>query len=79
MSREINANHVCHDNAYGYFCAYSAHCLRRGLYLGRCPRLYTATLTARAACGAIPSHPEVAATIPAMAAKNDRWAFSNGR
>ena len=27
MSREINVNHVCHDNAYGYFCAYSAHCV----------------------------------------------------
>ena len=33
-----------------FFCAYSAHCVCE-LYLGRCPRLYTAALSVRAACG----------------------------
>ena len=37
MNREINVNHVCHDNAYGYFCAYSALCLRRGYTWGVAP------------------------------------------
>ena len=72
MSREINANHVCHDNAYGYFCAYSALCPRRGLYLGRCPRLYTAALTARAACGDAPSTSKISASPPNAIQKNEK-------
>ena len=82
---------ICWDivNYSGHFCRFDASLLLRlqrallmwGLYLGRCPRLYTAALAARAGCGGILTTSEVPANIPAGIARKEKinlWTSKDG-